>query len=101
MPCNTRTIVSLDLKVSDVDLLFDAVKELKVLCKGHRLSTDAEIRRWAEEVVKTGKVRLVAGYEYLVDSLRQKYAEKAVRKAASKFGWVCTGLGETRLILRR
>ena len=101
MPCRTRTILSLDFTASDVDLLFDTLKELKAICASQGLSSDQAIRKFAEEIVRTGKVRVVAGYEHLVDAVKRRYAEKAVTKAAAKYGWKIQAQGETRMTLRR
>ena len=101
MPCDRRIILSLDLKAGDADILFDALKDMNIVRRNHRLLTDEQLREYCERTVASGKINVVAGQEHIVRDVQQAYAKAAVNKAAGRMGGKVQAKDKNRLTLSR
>lgn len=77
MPCWTRTLITMDLKVADPELLADALRA-EGFYFGH-----AQV----DEIIATGKITLDERRADLVQEIKRNYAIGAIKKVAKARRW--------------
>ncbi len=96
MPCYTVRRVGFSIKAADAEILAEALESVGWTRGAH----GATLLDVAKYIIAQGEIRVPASQEDRVTRLQRAYAEKAVMKTASLYGWLVKQDGADLLVQR-